>query len=43
MLTLTDIPRHRAGVKADPFLIAKLGEEIYYVEAWDEPRFENSL
>jgi hypothetical protein len=29
--------------KADPFLIAHLGKEIYYVEAWDEPRFENSL
>lgn len=29
--------------KADPFLIAQLGKEIYYVEAWDEPRFESQL
>lgn len=29
--------------KADPFLIASLGKEIYYIEAWDEPRFESSL
>ena len=35
--------QHLSDPKADPFLIAKLGEEIYYIEAWDEPRFENSL
>jgi hypothetical protein len=29
--------------KADPFLIAVLGKEIYYLEAWDEPRFEQTL
>ena len=29
--------------KADPFLIAILGKEIYYIEAWDEPRFESGL
>jgi hypothetical protein len=34
---------HLSDPKADPFLIASLGEEIYYVEAWDEPRFERSL
>lgn len=29
--------------KADPFLIAMLGKEVYYIEAWDEPRFENAF
>ncbi len=29
--------------KADPFLIAILGKEVYYIEAWDEPRFEREL
>jgi hypothetical protein len=29
--------------KADPFLIAIHGKEIYYVDAWDEPRFETTL
>ena len=29
--------------KADPFLIAQLGKEIYYIEAWDEPKFESGL
>lgn len=29
--------------KADPFLIAHCGKEIYYIEAWDEPRFEGTL
>jgi hypothetical protein len=28
--------------KADPFLIAYVGKEIYYIAAWDEPRFERS-
>jgi len=27
----------------DPFLIVSLGEEQYYVEVWDEPKFETSL
>lgn len=27
----------------DPFLIARVGEEVYYIEAWAEPRFEESL
>lgn len=34
---------HLSEPKADPFLIARLGEEIYYIEAWDEPRFESTL
>lgn len=34
---------HMSEPKADPFLIAVLGEEIYYVEVWDEPRFEGTL
>lgn len=29
--------------KADPFLIAQCDKEIYYIEAWDEPRFEDTL
>jgi hypothetical protein len=32
--------QHLSDPKADPFLVAVLGKEIYYVEAWDEPRFE---
>jgi len=35
--------QHLSEPKADPFLIAILGKEIYYIEAWDEPRFENTL
>lgn len=35
--------QHLNEPKADPFLIAHLGKEIYYIEAWDEPRFENTL
>lgn len=34
---------HLNEPKADPFLIAHLEKEIYYVEAWDEPRFEQNL
>lgn len=29
--------------KADPFLIAYIGKEIYYVAAWDEPGFEGRV
>lgn len=32
--------QHLSDPKADPFLIATLNKEIYYIEAWDEPRFE---
>lgn len=35
--------QHMNDPKADPFLVAILGKEIYYIEAWDEPRFESSL
>lgn len=35
--------QHLNEPKADPFLIGHLGKEIYYIEAWDEPRFESSL
>jgi hypothetical protein len=35
--------QHLEDPKADPFLIASLGKEIYYIEAWDEPRFEEKL
>ena len=35
--------QHLSEPKADPFLVARLGEEIYYIEAWDEPRFEALL
>lgn len=31
---------HLNDPKADPFLVAMLGDEVYYVEAWEEPRFE---
>ena len=27
----------------DPFLVVKLGEEKYYIEVWDEAKFENKL
>ena len=27
----------------DPFLIATYGEEKYYIEVWDEPKFEGRL
>jgi hypothetical protein len=35
--------QHLTEPKADPFLIAKLDREVYYVEAWDEPRFEGRM
>lgn len=28
---------------ADPFLVAVLGRERYYIEVWDEPKFEAAL
>lgn len=27
----------------DPFLVAKLGEEVFWIEVWDEKKFENKL
>lgn len=35
--------QHLSDPKADPFLIARVNSEIYYIDAWDEPRFEASL
>jgi hypothetical protein len=35
--------QHLSDPKADPFLVAVVGDEIYYVDAWDEPRFEGRL
>lgn len=35
--------QHLSDPKSDPFLIAAIGKEIYYIEAWDEPRFEGRL
>jgi hypothetical protein len=35
--------QHMTDPKADPFLVAMLGKEIYFVDAWDEPRFEVTL
>lgn len=35
--------QHMSDPKADPFLIAVLDREMYYVEAWDEPQFEATL
>lgn len=34
---------HLSIPKADPFLIAVLGKELYFVEVWDEPRFEGRV
>jgi hypothetical protein len=34
---------HLNDARYDPFLIAHLGKEIYYIDAWDEPRFEQNL
>lgn len=34
---------HMTDPKADPFLIAQLGRELYYVEVWAEPRFEQQF
>ena len=30
-------------VVPDPFLFVKLGAESYYIEVWDEPKFEGRL
>jgi len=35
--------QHLSDPKADPFLVAKNGDEIYFVDAWDEPRFEGRI
>jgi hypothetical protein len=38
--------QHMSNPKADPFLVASLpgyDQEIYYIEAWDEPRFEGRV
>ncbi len=38
--------QHLSDPKADPFLVASLpgyDQEIYYIEAWDEPRFEGRV
>jgi len=35
--------QHMNQPKADPFLIAIYKKEIYYIEAWAEPRFESGL
>jgi len=35
--------QHLNEPKADPFLVAKLNTEVYYVEVWAEPRFEGRV
>jgi len=35
--------QHLNDARYDPFLVAILGDEIYYIDAWDEPRFEGAL
>lgn len=35
--------QHLNQPKADPFLVAFIGKEIYYIEVWDEPRFEGRV
>jgi hypothetical protein len=35
--------QHLDDPKADPFLVACHDKEVYYVEAWDESRFERAL
>jgi hypothetical protein len=35
--------QHLNDPKADPFLIVAHDREVYYIEAWDEPRFEAQL
>lgn len=35
--------QHLNEPKGDPFLIAILNRETYYIDAWDEPRFEGGL
>lgn len=34
---------HLSDPKADPFLVAVLGKELYFIEVWDEPRFEGRI
>lgn len=34
---------HLNDPKADPFLVASLSSEVYYVEVWEEPGFEGRL
>lgn len=34
---------HLNQPKLDPFLIAAFGNEVYFVEVWDEPKFEGRL
>ena len=34
---------HLDEPKADPFLVAKFGKELYFIEVWDEPRFEGRV
>jgi len=34
---------HMNDPKADPFLVAMLGDEVYFIEVWEEPRFEGRL
>lgn len=43
MPEVTFVIQHMSDPKADPFLVAVVGKEIYFVEAWDEPRFESTL
>lgn len=35
--------QHLNQPKADPFLVASIGKEIYYIAAWDEPGFEGRI
>lgn len=35
--------QHLEDPKADPFLVASFEKEIYYIEAWDEPKFEAGI
>lgn len=35
--------QHLRDPKADPFLVAHLNREIYYIDAWDEPKFEGRV
>lgn len=33
----------RQEIDPDPFLVASFGNERYYIEVWDEPKFENKV
>lgn len=37
------ITAQRARYLRDPFLVAQCGSEQYYIEVWDEPKFEATL